>query len=194
MTKARSRRQDRPEVILDAAESLMRRSGERVLTIDAVAAEAGLSKGGVLHHYASKDALITALAARKVARMRAGIAENLAVQPPGPAALPLAVLAQARDLYADECGFPDALLIAATGNAEAVAGFREFLAERLSQMGAIEGRPGAGAALVFSILGLMLSRSLGFHRLDGPELARLFDALDAQARNLAAEPDASRSA
>ena len=85
MVKPRSRRQDRAEVILDAAEALLRRSSSRTLTIDAVAVEAGLSKGGVLHHYASKDALVTALAVRKVGRIRDGIAERLAATPEGPA-------------------------------------------------------------------------------------------------------------
>ena len=184
MAKPRSRRQDRAEVILDAAEALLRRSGSRTLTIDAVAAEAALSKGGVLHHYASKDALVTALAARKVARMRAGIAEAVAAQVEGQATFPLALIAHARQVYADECGFPDSLLIASAENAEAVAAFSEFLAGLLMKMRAIEGRPGKGAALTFAVLGLMLSRSLDFHRLDGAELDRLFDALEAQAREL----------
>lgn len=182
MAKPRSRRPDRADVILDAAEALLRRSGSRTLTIDAVAAEAGLSKGGVLHHYAAKDALVTALAARKVARMRGGIAEAVAAQTAGPAAFPLALIAHARQVYAEECGFPDALLIASAENAEAVAAFSEFLAGLLGGMRAVEGRPGKGAALAFAILGLMLSRSLDFHRLDGTELDRLFDALEAQAR------------
>ncbi|WP_375464900.1 TetR/AcrR family transcriptional regulator [uncultured Methylobacterium sp.] len=184
MAEPRSRRRDRAEVILDAAETLLRRSGSRTLTIDAVALEAGLSKGGVLHHYASKDALVTALAARKVARMRAGIAEMLAARPQGPAALPLALIAHARQVYAEECGFPDALLIASAENAEAVAAFSGFLAEHLTAMSAVEGGPGKGAALTFAVLGLMLSRSLDFHRLDGADLNRLFDALEAQARAL----------
>ncbi|WP_336486071.1 TetR/AcrR family transcriptional regulator [Methylobacterium nigriterrae] len=184
MTKARSRREDRPAIILDAAEALLRRSGSRTLTIDAVAAEAGLSKGGVLHHYASKDALVTALAARKVERMREGIAACAERLPPGPAGLPLALIAHAREVYAEECGFPDSLLIATAENPQALAGFRAFLAERLAQAAGLEARPGAGAALVFAVLGLMMSRSLGFHDLDGPDLGRLFEALEAQARAL----------
>ncbi|MGV7033239.1 TetR/AcrR family transcriptional regulator [Methylobacterium symbioticum] len=184
MNSPRSRRPDRADIILDAAEALLRRSEHRSLTIDAVAAEAGLSKGGVLHHYASKDALIGALAARKVERMRAGIAEKIAAQGSAPAAIPLAAVAQARELYTEECGFPDALLLAAAENPEAVAGFRAFLAERLAHMASVEGRPGAGGALVFAIIGLMLGRSLGFHRLEGEELERLFAALEVQAREL----------
>lgn len=49
------------EQILDAAEQVVMREGAAHLTIEAVAAEAGVSKGGVLYSFASKDALIDAL-------------------------------------------------------------------------------------------------------------------------------------
>ncbi|GEP02575.1 TetR/AcrR family transcriptional regulator [Methylobacterium oxalidis] len=192
MAKARSRLENRAEIILDAAEALLRRSGSRTLTIDAVAAEAGLSKGGVLHHYASKDALVTALAARKVERLRAGIAEHAGALASSPARMPLAMIGHAREVYAEECGFPDSLLIATAENADAQAGFRAFLAESLRDLAGLETRPGAGAAFLFAILGLMMSRSLGFHDLDGADLDRLFGALEAQARALPA-PDAPES-
>jgi AcrR family transcriptional regulator len=53
--------------ILDAAEHVVLRDGAAHLTIDAVAAEAGVSKGGVLYAYATKDILIDAMLERVVA-------------------------------------------------------------------------------------------------------------------------------
>jgi AcrR family transcriptional regulator len=47
--------------LLDAAIAVIRRDGAASLTLDAVAAEAGVSKGGVLYHFASKRALIDGL-------------------------------------------------------------------------------------------------------------------------------------
>jgi AcrR family transcriptional regulator len=47
--------------LLDAAIAVIRRDGPAALTLDAVAAEAGVSKGGVLYHFASKRALIDGL-------------------------------------------------------------------------------------------------------------------------------------
>lgn len=180
----RTRREDRPEVILDAAEAVVRRAGARALTIDAVAAQAGLSKGGVLHHYTSKDALICALVSRKIRRLREGVAAREAEQPPGPCASALALVANARQTYCEEDGFPRALLLAAAENPEADAEFREFLSERIATMSAIEARPGAGAMLVFALVGLMVGRTLGFHDLSGAETDRLFDALEASAATL----------
>jgi AcrR family transcriptional regulator len=51
-------RPSRREELLDAALAVIRRDGAQKLTLDAVAAEAGVSKGGVLYHFASKRALI----------------------------------------------------------------------------------------------------------------------------------------
>ena len=47
--------------ILDAYEDLLAVEGERFATLDAVAARAGVSKGGLLYHFPSKDRLAEAL-------------------------------------------------------------------------------------------------------------------------------------
>ena len=67
--------------VLDAYEELLAEQSERAATLDAVAARAGVSKGGLLYHFASKEALTTgvlerfaALIDEDVSRMRA--AEN----------------------------------------------------------------------------------------------------------------------
>ena len=50
--------------LLDAAGAVIRRDGPQALTLDAVAAQAGVSKGGLLYHFASKRELLDALVAR----------------------------------------------------------------------------------------------------------------------------------
>ncbi|MEA9985856.1 MULTISPECIES: TetR/AcrR family transcriptional regulator [Subtercola] len=47
--------------VLDAFENILITQGERTATLDAVAAEAGVSKGGLLYHFGSKDALVEGL-------------------------------------------------------------------------------------------------------------------------------------
>ena len=58
--------------LLDAAIDVIRRDGARALTLDAVAAEAGVSKGGLLYHFASKRALIDGLLERWLDDFEAG--------------------------------------------------------------------------------------------------------------------------
>lgn len=48
--------------------------------------------------------------------------------------------------------------------------------------------PGAGAMLTFATLGLLLTRTLGFHCLEGADLEKLFDAMEHAARSLPNAP------
>ena len=50
--------------LLDAAVAVVRRDGAQALTLDAVAAEAGVSKGGLLYHFRSKRELLDGMVDR----------------------------------------------------------------------------------------------------------------------------------
>jgi AcrR family transcriptional regulator len=56
--------------LLDAAAVVVRRDGAQALTLDAVAAEAGVSKGGLLYHFKSKRELIEAMIERWLAQFQ----------------------------------------------------------------------------------------------------------------------------
>ena len=47
--------------IMEAMLSVLRQQGANALTLDAVAREAGISKGGLLHHYPDKNTLLESL-------------------------------------------------------------------------------------------------------------------------------------
>ncbi len=72
------------EKVLRAYISLLCSEGERAATMDAVAARAGVSKGGLLYHFGSKDALAEAVLARFDEVTSADLAE-MAQAPEGPA-------------------------------------------------------------------------------------------------------------
>ncbi|MCC6313655.1 MAG: TetR family transcriptional regulator [Thermomicrobiales bacterium] len=63
--------------ILDAALALVERSGMTALTIEEVAREAGVTKGGVLYHFPTKDRLIAAMADHVVARWERALLDLL---------------------------------------------------------------------------------------------------------------------
>lgn len=56
------------ERILNAAEARLLSGGPAALVLEAVAADAGVSKGGLLYHFASKEALVAGLCERMLAR------------------------------------------------------------------------------------------------------------------------------
>lgn len=63
--------------LLDAAERVVLRDGATHLTLDAVAREAGVSKGGVLYAFETKDTLIDTMMRRVVADYERMVAEYL---------------------------------------------------------------------------------------------------------------------
>jgi AcrR family transcriptional regulator len=62
--------------LLDAAATALRAHGPGV-SLDAVAREAGVSKGGLLHHFRSKDALLVGLAEEWLSRFDAAVRNHL---------------------------------------------------------------------------------------------------------------------
>ncbi|GAB4201408.1 MAG: TetR family transcriptional regulator [Roseiflexaceae bacterium] len=73
--------------LLQAAVEAMQLSGPTSLTLDQVARQAGVSKGGLLHHFPSKEALLEAVVRRLFTDFAAAVEARLAQEPPGPGRL-----------------------------------------------------------------------------------------------------------
>ncbi|MFS0893528.1 TetR/AcrR family transcriptional regulator [Microbacterium sp. 179-I 3D3 NHS] len=73
------------EKVLDAFEQIVIADGERAATLDATARAAGVSKGGLLYHFGSKEELETGLLER-LATLTASDLERMAASPEGPVA------------------------------------------------------------------------------------------------------------
>lgn len=69
--------------ILDAAAAIVMARGVNGLTLDAAARDAGVSKGGLLYHFASKEALLVGMTARLAAVLEADYRAAVEAQPPG---------------------------------------------------------------------------------------------------------------
>jgi AcrR family transcriptional regulator len=65
------------EKILNSAEGLVAQEGVKRLTIENVAVAAGVSRGGVLYHFASKEALIQAMLDRLIGRFERIIEDEI---------------------------------------------------------------------------------------------------------------------
>ncbi|TKV56373.1 TetR/AcrR family transcriptional regulator [Nakamurella flava] len=71
--------------VLDAFERLLIERGERETTLDAVAREAGVSKGGLIYHFNSRDALVDGLLERLQGLVEQDI-RDMTAAPGGPVA------------------------------------------------------------------------------------------------------------
>jgi AcrR family transcriptional regulator len=80
------------EQLLDAAQAVILEQGIGTMTLDKVAAKANVSKGGLLHHFPSKDALVGAIVRRVVDAWRSDLRDAIAGQPEGRLRVPRAML------------------------------------------------------------------------------------------------------
>src|SRR5262245_31273340 len=91
--------------LLDAAEAVVVRQGIGNLTLEAVAAEAGMSKGGLLHHFPSKDRLIEGMVVRCAENWRACSLAAYEGAADGPGRMARAMLSHLEDApsWTDQC-------------------------------------------------------------------------------------------
>jgi AcrR family transcriptional regulator len=68
------------ETLLDAAEAIVTEQGVGELTLEGVAARAGVTKGGLIYHFKTKEALLQALVERLIEHIEARYREKTAVQ------------------------------------------------------------------------------------------------------------------
>lgn len=82
-------RQKQPELVrsqlLSVVRELLVAEGPHAVTLDAVSRRAGVTKGGLQHHFRSKQALLEALSDQLLAEFEARYAQALAAEPEGAA-------------------------------------------------------------------------------------------------------------
>ncbi|WP_321859384.1 TetR/AcrR family transcriptional regulator [Burkholderia cenocepacia] len=93
---ARKKEIDRDRV-LDAAGAIILESGGQNFTLDAVAERSGISKGGLVYTFATKDQLILATLEREVSRFQEAVRRRLGSGRTGPVELALAYIDEALD-------------------------------------------------------------------------------------------------
>ncbi|UYQ61253.1 TetR/AcrR family transcriptional regulator [Streptomyces peucetius] len=163
--------------LLDAVERLLVKGGVDAVRLDAVAAEAGVSKGGLLHHFPSKRALVAGVVQRLIDRFEAML--------PGPDAPPGAYTTAWLDASipqeapghgsADRDYVPMALL-AAAGGPEALDVLQRHYRRWQERLEADRLAPGVSTLVRMAVDGWWTARMLGLappHGAAHVELRRL---------------------
>ncbi|MGE0416652.1 MAG: TetR/AcrR family transcriptional regulator [Acetobacteraceae bacterium] len=181
-TTATSTAPDARTRILDAAETLVRTHGVAGLTLDAAAQAAKVSKGGLLYHFASKEALLDALLKRLAAFIAEDFEAGVAEQPEGPGRVARAMLTWALGLPEKEtnerCDRAAAVFLAAFHHDPALLEpVREQFA-RMREAVAQDGLPpGHGMAIMAAGDGLFMARIFGLYTLAAEERTNIHAAL-----------------
>lgn len=167
--------------MLDAAEAVVVRQGIANLTLEAVAAEAGMSKGGLLHHFPNKDRLVEALVTRCAEHVREGSAQAYQCTPEGPGRMARALLGHlgnARE-WTEQCQRSSSATFAALAlNPRLIEPMRAVYSE-LRQRIAEDGLPpGVGETVLAALDGLWLNRVLGLAPVDQGRMDQIRQALE----------------
>lgn len=172
------------DTILDAAETVVARDGSGRLTIDAVAAKAAVSKGGVLYHFPNKVALLQGM----VTRMMAEIGDEIAASEVRAKATGEPVLAL---VFQDMFNRTDAhdsvsmaLLAASAEHPELLDPARQFLSSTFQRLAEETPDPIAAQILLLAMDGLKLSVLLGFNHIPDHQLQPIRDRLLSKAREI----------
>ncbi|GGI30060.1 TetR/AcrR family transcriptional regulator [Bradyrhizobium guangdongense] len=168
---------------LEAAIAIIARDGPGRLTLDAIARESGLSKGGVMHQFRTKEAVLKALLERQMAHFEefssAYMAKVSATSPNPNLATQLATV---REAATSPNSAALALVAAIVENPGLMALPREREMKRMAAIREEAADPDLAMLRWAGAIGLLLSSLFGMSPLNRDEQQRLFARLadDAQ--------------
>jgi AcrR family transcriptional regulator len=143
------------ERLLDAAESVVVSEGAGALTLDAVSAQAGVSKGGLLYHFGTKDDLLEGMIDRMIETHQARTEAALERSPEAPGRYAAACVDALVGLPPAELQrfhrLSNGLLAAVTANPRLLDRLREVYRETFRRL-AEDGLPPGQALAAFAIV------------------------------------------
>lgn len=168
---------------IQAALAIIARDGPGRLTLDAIARESGISKGGVMHHFRTKEAVVTALLEHLTERFGKFTQDYLAeIGPDKPGAILESQIATLRESIATPHSAFLAILGAVAENPELLARNRDKDIETLEVVRAEAADPDLAVLRLMAARGLHLMSLLGICPVSAEERDRLFDRLLDDAR------------
>ncbi|MBR1205900.1 MULTISPECIES: TetR/AcrR family transcriptional regulator [unclassified Bradyrhizobium] len=163
---------------LDAAITIVTRDGPGRLTLDAIARESGLSKGGVMHQFRTKEAVLRALLEQQMAHFEEFSSRYLEKARETTDQPELAAqIATLREAISTPRAGAFALLAAMNENPELMAMPRDVDIEKVALMKAEARDPDLALLRWAAARGLLLSSLFGLSSLTDAERDRLFERL-----------------
>ncbi|CAG0955712.1 hypothetical protein PHYC_00452 [Phycisphaerales bacterium] len=169
------------DALLDAAEAVIHEEGIGNLTLDAVAARARVSKGGLLHHFPTKEKLLEAMVRRIVDSWYRNAIAAIGGMQPRPGRVVRGVMSLCLDRA--DCGNETlhrssfVLVTALVNNPKLVQPLRDVHRE-LQKQAARDGLPpGVGESVLLALDGLWFEQIFGLHEMTALRRAKISSAL-----------------
>lgn len=162
--------------ILAATEALALERGPGNVSIEAVAARAGLSKGGVLYHFRTKADLLAALVSSHI-DASAVLVEQCIARGCSPNALAEALIEAHQRTRARPVPPPSGVLAAAAENPEFLEPLRQHLDATLARLRRESADPEIATMAFLALEGLKALRLFGFDILESHEEDAVLDRM-----------------
>ncbi len=165
------------EDLLQAAESIVVEYGSAHLTLDAVAARAGVSKGGLIYHFPSKDSLLAAMIDRTREKSAEARSRATEARPEGPfQALEGEILGQMQ-LHLEHEQINAGMLAVMANSPHLLTDFREDFKARFHRLVSDQDDPDQAAVLLLATYGMWLLRLLKLSPIDPEEYGAMTQAI-----------------
>lgn len=160
--------------ILDAAEAVVRAGGASKLTLDAVAAEAGISKASVIYDYKSKQELIRAVVRRRIDEDRNRLRELIESMGDAPDACIRGHIERASEAMPDDVQTVAISLISSLArDSEMSTQMQGLFREELDNILSRSNNPRSALLAFLALEGLRLLEFLGCHTWPANERAAI---------------------
>lgn len=169
------------EAILEAAEAIVLEDGAAHLTLDAVAERAKVSKGGLIYHFPSKEALLVGMMERSGRRFDQSREAFMTHLPPGPSQMIKAEIKSHMGLQGANDRISAGILAVLANRPELAGAFREQFGELFAQFTQETSHKERAAILLFATYGLGLMELLQMSPIDGPQRQAIEEELLRQA-------------
>lgn len=168
------------ERILRAADQLAAETGLAAVSLDAIAARAGVSKGGLLYHFPSKARLMQALVEDHMALLDANL--RAAAETAGPNAVIHCFLDHFLQERREHGCPPSGLLAAFAEDPQILAPVSEYQARFLDRIRSNATDPDLAVAAYLAVEALRAGELLNIVPLDEPSVVALVESLKARLR------------
>jgi AcrR family transcriptional regulator len=175
--------------IIKAAESVVRTKGVARMILTEVAEAAGVSKGGLLYHFPSKDALIKGMLSYAIAVFESA-AERHCAEDREPGAwlrgYIMATFAEPGTETHEESLAWAAIIASAANNPSLLAPFQDALSKWASRIASDGADPVAAQVIRLAVDGLWFQEAMGLHPLTEPQRSQFVARLIAWSRTMVA--------
>jgi AcrR family transcriptional regulator len=151
------------EKLLDAAADLITQHSVQELTLEAVAAAAGVTKGGLIYHFKTKDDLLGALVQRMIEKLDQRQRAKAAGRGATKSALLLALVDETFDMQRAEKQLLTNLIAAASAHPHLLGPVRTLFAQVYGDLSGTSAQAGLALAIAAALDGVSMLELMGFH-------------------------------